>query len=613
MNIIALLDKAKLFPKKTFAVLSDSEKITYGDLLNSVDKLSVVFNELNLKEHDKIVLSTEDKKSFTEILIAAYRFGITVILLDFNSKPDRINSIIESAQPQAFFIDGNLKSAWQLDPYKVVEIKRATENKKQFLKKIFSKSLSEPTTSDNQKNVYPACLDLIKETIPQYPKTIDQSGIAYIIYTSGSTSEPKGVAITHKNLFTHLQTLSKVYELNDQANILNLLNLYHADGVNQGPLLALNCGGTWFSPFKLDTTKLDLIYYAIYKYQITQFIVVPTLLSFFEKYHEGFEDSFQIPEFKCMISVAAQLDERLWKSISSIFKVKVANIYGLTETVNGSVFCGPGDNTFKFGTIGKPVDCEIKIVDENQQAVKAHEKGELLLKGEHIMPGYFNNYTATAEVLIDNWLHTGDIAEMDDDGFIKIVGRKKSMINSGGFRTQPEEIEEVLMKLDAIDFCKVIGLPDSILVEKIVGCLKVKPNYSLLELDTFNYLRAHLEPEKVPHEIYFVDDFPIGISGKVQVDKLKTSILEKQKAPLLKSVKTLDTVINAAAHVFKVDSSEINELSTSNSVSGWDSLNNLVLITKLEELFSVQFSTSEIMIMNNIRSINTIIAKKLQQ
>ncbi len=140
----------------------------------------------------------------------------------------------------------------------------------------------------------------------------------------------------------------------------------------------------------------------------------------------------------------------------------------------------------------------------------------------------------------------------------------------------------------------------------------MKPNYSLLELDTFNYLRANLEPEKVPHEIYFVDDFPIGISGKVQVDKLKTSILEKQKAPLLKSVKTLDTVINTAAHVFKVDSSEINELSTSNSVSGWDSLNNLVLITKLEELFSVQFSTSEIMIMNNIRSINTIIAKKLQ-
>ena len=169
---------------------------------------------------------------------------------------------------------------------------------------------------------------------------------------------------------------------------------------------------------------------------------MPTLLSFFEKYHEGFEDSFQTPDFKFAISVAALLEERLWHSVSSIFKIQIVNIYGLTETVTGSVYCGPSADTFKIGTVGKPTDCSIKIIDEEGQEVTKGEKGELLLKGDHIMVGYFNNPEATSKVLIDGWLYSGDIAREDEDGFVKIVGRKKSMINSGGFRVQPEEIEE---------------------------------------------------------------------------------------------------------------------------------------------------------------------------
>ena len=155
------------------------------------------------------------------------------------------------------------------------------------------------------------------------------------------------------------------------------------------------------------------------------------MLSFFEKYHEGFEDSFQTPDFKFAVSVAALLEERLWHSVSSIFKIQIVNIYGLTETVTGSVYCGPSADSFKIGTVGKPTDCSIKIIDEEGQEVSKGEKGELLLKGDHIMVGYFNNPEATAKVLIDGWLYSGDIARQDDDGFVKIVGRKKSMINSG--------------------------------------------------------------------------------------------------------------------------------------------------------------------------------------
>ncbi len=461
-------------------------------------------------------------------------------------------------------------------------------------------------------HTYPACLKSLEDETPLYPQTIDSSCVAYMMYTSGSTSDPKGVVISHKNLFSHLETLKNVYEFNDDVKIFNVLNLYHTDGINQGPLLALYSGGTWVSPFKLDTSRLDLIYDGIYKYKITHLFVPPTVLSFFEKYHEGFEDSFQTPDFKFAISVAAFLDERLWHSVSSIFKIQIVNIYGLTETVTGSVYCGPSADTFKIGTVGKPADCSIKIIDDEGKEVKKGEKGELLLKGDHIMVGYFNNAEATSKVLVDGWFYSGDIARVDEDGFVKIVGRKKSMINSGGFSVQPEEIEEILLKLKEVDECKVIGLPDPILTEKMVACIKLKDKVVLDDLTLYKYLRENLEPEKVPQDLCYIDIFPRGISGKIQVEELKKIVTAKHAAPIAKSEGVLDTVVKNAASIFKVEHRVINEQSSTRTVSGWDSLNHLALITRLEQVFNVKFSTSDIMVMTSISSIQNVIHRKLR-
>ncbi len=172
LNITELLDRAKLHPKKEFAVLHDGETVTYGNLLYTVDKLSIIFNRLGLKEGDKIVLSTNDKRSLAEITIAAYRYGLTVILTDPNAKADRIHSIIASARPDAFFIDSVLTTAWRMEQKNIIEIKKIPDERKNLFKNILFTKRQCKRRSGNFYHTYPACLRGPEDATPLYPQLL---------------------------------------------------------------------------------------------------------------------------------------------------------------------------------------------------------------------------------------------------------------------------------------------------------------------------------------------------------------------------------------------------------------------------------------------------------
>ena len=250
--------------------------------------------------------------------------------------------------------------------------------------------------------------------------------------------------ITHGNFNAQLDTLSKVYNLDDTASLHNILPLYHVDGIVQGPLLALYNQATWLRPMQFEISKINELFHSIYKYRASHFFCVPLMLSFMDKFSEGFEDSFQTEDFGYIISSAAALEKKLWEDIERKFKVPVINVYGMTETVAAALYSADDDHSRKIGTVGIPIDCEAKIINSDGEVSKENEAGVLWLKGTNIFTGYFNNPEATAVVLKDGWLNTGDVAIKDEEGFYKITGRIKNMINSGGVNIYPEQVTEMI-------------------------------------------------------------------------------------------------------------------------------------------------------------------------
>lgn len=603
MSIVSAFERAKLNKTKTFAILEKDEKITFENILTQAARLSLLFKDLNLSPGAKIVLSTTDKKSFAEILLSAYRCGLTVLLIDPNTSLHRCESICSTAMPDAYFLDELLFEKWNISFDGNIAIKKVKAAKTGLFSKVFKK---ETTASDD--NNYPAVLEKYASREAKYPETIPDNETAYIIFTSGTTANPKGVEISHKALFSHMNTLEKVYQLDHSSAIFNNLNLFHADGSNQGPLLAFTAGCAWVSSVEIDVKKLNLVASAIYKHRISHYVTVPTILAFLEKYIEGYEDSFQTEDFKYIISVAAQLDPVLWEKTEKLLKVPIANVYGLTETVNGSVYAIPGTSSHKIGTIGKPVDCEIKLLDSAGIEATA---GELLIKGDHLMKGYYKNTTESNAILQDGWLHTGDIAECDSDGCIRIIGRIKRMINSGGFRIHPEEIEEVLLGIPGIQEAIIMGLDDPLMVEKMVAFVVPDQNATLSVNDIYKKLRAALEQEKIPAEILIKESLPKNTGGKTDLTALKSSLSTSNTAP--KNFTDLDQkILSMAAAVFKIEKNEINLASTPGSLAGWDSLNHFVLITNLEDEYDLTLTTQDIMSMNSMGAICNLVKSKLR-
>lgn len=610
LDIVQIFEsiEQKGIQSRTFAQLDKA--YTYAELTDMVQHIGGVFAANGLQIGDRIIISSKDHFALGCLVLAGLRYGITVVLMDPDMGPIRATELIDICKPKGYFVDQPLLSKWSLEGDHHFCFTWAKEAKKKGM--LFKKMLrSKASTKETGERSFSEAVKSYEKAA--YPAEIDPETIAYILFTSGTTSTPKAVQISHRALWANLDTISRVYELDQHARIFNILTTYHTDGVIQGPVLAaLNTAG-WYHPMDFAVDQIPRIFDAVYKYRITHFITVPTMLTFLLRFSDGYEDSFLGEEFKYIVTSAAPFEVKLWEEFETTFQTKVVNNYGLTETVAGASYSGPAADTRKLGTIGKPIDCQFKIIDEQGRELGDQEAGELLIRGDNLLTNYLENEEATRLALRDGWFYTGDIAQRDTEGFYTLIGRKKNIVISGGINIQPEEVSEIINTHPEVIESVCFGVPDPVFGENLHACVVKDSASNLTGVQLIEHCRTQLEPAKLPKQLFFLDELPKTISGKIKVREVEalreSNTTTKTMGP---GVSHTEGILGAAATAFNVSREHLNIDTTAENLEGWDSMAHLLFVTKLEEKFNIRLSSKEIMVMSSIREAEKIVSGKLQ-
>jgi len=342
-----------------------------------------------------------------------------------------------------------------------------------------------------------------------------------IQYTSGTTGFPKGATLSHYNILNNGYMVGESLKLTEHDRLVIPVPLYHCFGMVMGNLGCVTHGTTMIYPSAAFEPLAAL--QAAAEEKATGMYGVPTMFIAMLDHPE--RQSLDLSHLRTGIMAGSTCPIEVMKRvIDDMHLAEMQIAYGMTETSPVSTQTGPDDDLERRVTsVGRTQPhLESKVVDEHNRIVPRGQIGELCTRGYSVMLGYWNNPEATASAIDGaRWMHTGDLAVMDDDGYIKIVGRNKDMIIRGGENVYPREVEEFLFTHAAVADVQVIGVPDKTYGEEIVAWVKLHPGHRATADELREFCKGRIAHFKTPRHIKFVDEFPMTISGKVQKFKMR--------------------------------------------------------------------------------------------
>ncbi|MBA4162113.1 MAG: hypothetical protein C0515_08560 [Novosphingobium sp.] len=560
MSLVALWDNALTGGKAEWMALPGAS-MDYAALVQAVRRWCGWFDTAGIGVGDRVLIRTSDDVVAATGFIAAMLDGVVPVLMTGDMPDLRALAVAHTVAAKAFAAD-------QL-PAGQPGITVGPETTGGWFSRKVDPLGGLPDAGRDPR-------------LPQGP-----DGLAYVLFTSGTTASPSGVQITRGNLLANLATLSRLFDFGPRSRIFNDMILAHADGMIQGPVMALanRCAVVRSGGFTIAGMEKWLG--RVRQSRASHVITVPTIWAMIDAY-AAHDDYFDASECTHLMSVAAKLPEELWARLEGRFERPVYNQYGLTETVASALYAGPQHEMGAFGTIGKPVDCEARIDPE-----ASGPEGELQLKGAHIFPGYWQDAERTrASFTSDGWLKTGDLARLRGDGSFDVLARIKSVIMMGGFLIRPDEIDEAMLRHPAVRESVTLGIEDAMFDEVPVTAVVLQAKASEEELTA--HARAYLESQKVPKRIVAMDAIPRGDSGKARLKELRDLLGTKQpgggEADASEDLES--QVIALAADVFRVDPAALSLQSRGGSVAGWDSFSQLNFLMAAEDRFQVSVPAS---------------------
>ncbi|WP_237562774.1 class I adenylate-forming enzyme family protein [Bacillus dakarensis] len=481
-------------------------EITNMEVDKAARELAFFLHSMGIKKGDCVLVSMSNCPEVIYSYQAILRLGAIVIPVMHLLNENEFTFILEHSEAKAVITTSDVFS----------KIHSASARLSGELKVICMDQLPSeiPHTNMEVTDWQKGKLQISENRIQEIYCDIHETDLAVILYTSGTTGRPKGVMLTHRNLSANVIARTSFTD-GKRGTMLGVLPLAHVYGFSAMNAL-FHLGNAVVIFQKFDVVK---IFEAIEKYQIKSCSLVPAMIH--EMVSSPFASHYDLSSLEAIESGSTSLPASLREEVRKKFQAEIYDAYGLSEA-SPSVSRQRKDIPIKEGSVGLPLPgLQIKIVDQNGVELPTGQIGELIVKGDNITPGYYKNEEATKEAIKDGWLFTGDMAKVDEDGYLYIVGRKKELIIRGGFNIYPRDLEELLLKHEEVFEAAVIGVPSERMGEEVIACVIKKTSSTLSEDDLISYCQTHLAKYKTPRRIVFLNELPKNKIGKILKLKLK--------------------------------------------------------------------------------------------
>ncbi|MGC9517889.1 MAG: AMP-binding protein [Methanomicrobiales archaeon] len=524
-------------PDRDFMVYPDRDlRFSYKEFDERVNMLAKGLLSIGISKGDHVGIWALNVPDWLTFMFATSKIGAVLVTVNTAYKSHELAYVLEQSDMKALaIIDGFRDVDYVNTVYELVpELKtqsRDNLNSKNFpyLKSVIYIGQQKHRGMYNTNELMLLGKHTEDEEFIKIKESLNCDEVVNMQYTSGTTGFPKGVMLTHKNILNNGFYIGERQKFSENDRLCLPVPLFHCFGIVLGVLAILTHGGSLIMVEQFDPL---LVLAAVQKEKCTALYGVPTM--FIAEFSHPMFEMFDLSTLRTGIMAGSPCPiEAMKKVMSDMHCDEITIAYGLTEASPVFIQTSVDDSVDKrVNTVGTPLPhIEVKIVDpETGKTLGPNQPGEVCCRGYNIMKGYYKMPEMTKEAIDeDGWLHSGDLAECDDDGYYSIVGRIKDMIIRGGENIYPREIEEFLHTMEGIKDVQVVGIPDEKYGEIVGAFVILEDGAQLTEEDIRDYSITKIARYKVPKHVFIVDEFPLTASGKVQKFKLRDLSVELLK------------------------------------------------------------------------------------
>lgn len=509
---VTLENSSRTFPDKPAFIYADTS-LTYAEVNAVANQVANGLKADGIAPGDKVAITCPNLPYFPIIFFGILKAGAVVVPLSVLLKPEEIAYHLADSGAKAYFC---FAGSDELPTGKMGHAAFCeTADCANFYLIMPKTDMASPI------NGAATFADLISDQpakFDAFPTAAEDT--ALIIYTSGTTGKPKGAELTHSNLFLNAMICADFLETSPKDTQLIVLPLFHVFA-----LTVLMLAGMYRATTNVLVPRFDAaaVLDAMRAHAVTLFAGVPTMYWGLLNYAGADFDYASISKnLRIAVCGGSSLPLKVLEDFEKRFGVEIYEGYGMSEGSPVVTFNQKAVGR-KPGSVGTPVwGVDVKIVDADGNEVPFGEKGELLYRGHNVMKGYHNRPDATAETVRDGWLFSGDVAYKDEDGFFFIVDRTKDLIIRGGMNVYPREVEEAMIKHEAVSLVAVIGIPDEKMGEEVKAVVVLKEEISVTETDLIEWTKERIADYKCPRQIEFVEALPMSATGKILKKELRS-------------------------------------------------------------------------------------------